>query len=385
MLTTKFLESIVDVPPRAWNGLCDIAHHPFVAHQWLEALEATGCVGAKTDWRPRHITLWRGNELVAAAPTYIKESSEGDFSRDWAWADALQRTGIPYYPKLIIGIPFTPVTGPRLLIRSGEMASEMISALLDAARALAHEQGCEVLQLLYCLPDEARAARSAEWIPRIDFQYHWHNRQYRDLDHFWERFDSKRRNQLKRERRAPAEQGIAIDTVRKEEIARDPLAWARLIHQLHRSTTDKLVWGRAYLNQAFYERLFAHFTDPLEIVIARRDDRIVAGAFNLATPTHLYGRYWGCLEEHRYLHFNVCFYHSIEECIRRGIQVFEGGAGGEHKLARGFEPVEILSAHAFPNPRLATTLRPHIEQETVERRRALDEWNARSPILKPLR
>lgn len=382
MLTVKYFRSIAEIPAQAWNALCDARRHPFVAHEWLEALETAGCVGAGTDWHPRHLTLWRGNELVAAAPTYIKDGSEGDFSRDWGWADAVIRAGIRYYPKVIIGVPFTPVTGQRFLVRADKQAAECMPVMLEAAKTLAREQDCRVLQILYCQADEARAAEALRFARRIDFQYHWRNRHYRDFDHFLARFDSKRRNQLRREQRTPAEQGIILQTVRADEIERDPLTWARLIHRLHRSTIDKLRWGRPYLNQAFYERLFTRFPGPLEVVAARRAGEVIAGAFNVATPTHLYGRYWGCLEEHRHLHFNVCFYHSIEECIRLGIEVFEGGADGEHKLARGFEPSETYSAHAFLDPRLDTPLRTHIAQETEARRRALADWLARSPVLK---
>jgi len=382
MLTKKFVQSIAEIPAPAWNQLCDVIHDPFVAHEWLEALESAGCVGAGTDWQPRHLTLWRGKELVAAAPAYIKHGSDGDFSRDWGWADAAMRAHIPYYPKLVIGVPFTPVTGRRFLVRADEHADQCIAALLEAATSLAREARCTVLQILYCQADEARAAEVSGFVRRIEFQYHWRNQHYRDLEHFWLRFDSKRRNQLHRERRAPAEQGITLQTIRADEIARDPLAWARLVHRLHRSTVDKLMWGKPWLNQAFYERVFTQLPGPLEVVVAWRAGEVVAGAFNVATPTHLYGRYWGSFEQHRHLHFNVCFYHSIEECIRRGIQVFEGGAGGEHKLARGFEPVETHSAHVFLDPRLEAPLRAHIEQETDARYRALDEWRARSPILK---
>jgi uncharacterized protein len=382
MLTHKYVHSIAEIPALAWNALCDVRHHPFGAHEWLEALEAAGCVGARTDWKPRHITLWRGNELAAAAPAYIKEGSDGDFSRDWAWADAAQRARLPYYPKLVIGVPFTPVTGPRFLIAAGERTDECIPALLAAAESLARAEGCPVLQLLYCPAEQARAAAAAGWVGRIDFQYHWRNHGYRNIDQFWARFDSKRRNQLRRESRAPAQQGITLETVRADEIGRDPLTWARLVHRLHRSTVDKMVWGRRWLNQEFYERVFTRFTAPLEVVVARRAGGIVAGAFNVATPTHLYGRYWGCFEEHRHLHFNVCFYHSIDECIRRRIAVFEGGAGGEHKLTRGFEPVPTYSAHAFFDPRLEAPLREHIAQETDRRQQALADWQARSPVLK---
>ena len=382
MWTQKIVRSISEIPAPVWNALCDVQCNPFLSHAWLEALEVSGCVGAGTDWLPRHLTLWHGGELVAAAPAYLRQGSDGDFSRDWGMADAVMRAHIPYYPKIVVGIPFTPVTGPRFLVRPGESAGACIEALLEAAVALAHDEGSTVLQILYCRDEEARQAQAAGWTRRIDFQYHWRNDGYRDMEQFLARFDSKRRNQLRREMRAPAEQGISLRTVRGEEIARDPQAWARLVHTLHRSTTKKLMWGRSWLNQAFYERVFTRLPGPMEVVEARRHGDVIAGAFNVATPTHLYGRYWGALEEHRYLHFNVCFYHSIQQCIDRGVQIFEGGAGGEHKIPRGFEPTETYSAHAFLDPRLAAPLRAHIEEEALARQRALADWQARSPILK---
>jgi hypothetical protein len=382
MLTRRILRSVAEIPASEWNSLQGVAQNPFLSHAWLEALEACRCVGEGSDWRPRHLTLWRGRELIAAAPAYLRHGSDGDFSRDWGLADAVMRAHIPYYPKIVIGVPFTPVTGPRLLVRGEESATAVIETILESAAELARTENCRVLQILYCRDAEASQAQATGWVRRVDFQYHWRNDGYRDMEQFLARFDSKRRNQLRREMRAPAEQGIALRTVRGEEIARDPQAWARLVHTLHRATVRKLVWGRAWLNQAFYERVFTRLPGPMEIVVAQRDGETIAGAFNVATPTHLYGRYWGALEEHRYLHFNVCFYHSIEQCIRRGVQVFEGGAGGEHKIPRGFEPVQTYSAFAFLDPRVEAPLRAHIEGEAAARERALADWQARSPILK---
>jgi predicted N-acyltransferase len=238
------------------------------------------------------------------------------------------------------------------------------------------------VHVLFPAAGEAEELESAGLARRVSIQYHWRNAGYRDSEEFLARFDSKRRNQARRERAAPAKDGIVIRTVRGEELAADPQKWAHAAHDLHRSTVDKLMWGRRWLNRAFYERVFAHMPERLELVEARRDGRLIAGAFNVASATHLYGRYWGCFEEHRFLHFNVCLYHSIDECIRRGVQVFEGGAGGEHKIPRGFEPAETYSAHLFLDARLEQPLRAHIEQEAHERERALAHWRAETPILK---
>jgi len=376
------MPAIEEVPRSAWDALLDDQATPFVRWDFLAALERSGCASEASGWRPRHLTLWRADRLVAAAPAYLREDSDGDFSRDWGWADAAQRAGIAYYPKLTITVPFTPVTGRRILVAPGEPRAEATVALMKAARALAQEEGATGVHVLFPVEDEARELEAAGLARRVAFQYHWRNDGYRDPEDFLARFSSKKRNQARRERAAPDKQGIAIRTVRGDELAEDPQKWARAAFELHRSTVDKLMWGRRWLNRAFYEQVFASLAPSLELVEARRDGKLIAGAFNVATPTHLYGRYWGCFEEHPFLHFNVCLYHSIDECIRRGVQVFEGGAGGEHKIARGFEPAETYSAHAFLDERLDVPLRAYIEREAAERATALSRWRLESPILR---
>ena len=218
---------------------------------------------------------------------------------------------------------------------------------------------------------------------RVSWQFHWRNEGYRSIDDFLGRFNSKRRHMLRREMAAPAEQGVAIRTIRGEELRRDPARWAKAAHALHRSTVDKLMWGRRWLNEKFYLAAFAGMPDAVEVVGAFRGGELIAGAFNVASPTRLYGRYWGCFEEHPFLHFNVCYYHSIADCIGRGLEVFEGGAGGEHKLSRGFLPAEVWSTHAFSDVRLDRAMREAFRAELDERREALARWLAQSPILKP--
>lgn len=377
--------AIDEVPRAAWDALVDSAATPFVRWDFLAALERSGCATEATGWLPRHLTLWRGERLIAAAPAYVRADSDGDFSRDWGWADAAHRAGIPYYPKLTITVPFTPVTGRRFLVAADESRAACVGELVKAARALAADEGATSVHVLFPGADEARELEAAGLARRVAFQYHWRNAGYRDPEEFLARFSSKKRNQARRERAAPARQGITIRTVRGDELASDPLKWGRAAYELHRSTVDKLMWGRRWLNRAFYEHVFEHLTPSLELVEARRDGQLIAGAFNVATPTHLFGRYWGCFEEHPFLHFNVCLYHSIDECIRRGVGTFEGGAGGEHKIARGFEPAETYSAHAFLDERLEVPLRSYIEREAAERQVALARWRAESPILRPER
>jgi predicted N-acyltransferase len=245
--------------------------------------------------------------------------------------------------------------------------------------------GVSSVHALFPLVDEADDLAAAGLAKRVSYQYHWRNPGYASFDEFLRRFDSKRRNQARRERASVAQHGLVLRTLRAEELKAHPRKWADAAYELHRTTVDKLMWGRRWINRAFYRRVVENMPENVELVVAERQDdgRLVAGAFNVASPTHLYGRYWGCFQEYRFLHFNVCMYHSIEECIRRGVQVFEGGAGGEHKIPRGFEPAETYSSHRFLDERLDRPIRDYIAREADERAEALAHWRAHTPILKP--
>ena len=380
----RVYDAIEQVPQPAWDALADGKATPFLRWHWLEALEKSGCATGATGWQPCHLTLWRGDELVAAAPAYIKEDSDGDFSRDWGWADAAMRARIAYYPKLVLTVPFTPCTGRRVLVRAGEDRAELTEILVGGALQLAKQMGLSSVHALFPLADEARELEAVGLARRVSYQYHWRNDGYRGFDEFLARFGSKKRNQAKRERASVAQHGLGLRTLREAELRDEPKKWADAAYELHRSTVDKLMWGRRWINRAFYRRVVEHMPENLELVVAERlsDSKLVAGAFNVASKTHLYGRYWGCFEEYRFLHFNVCMYHSIEECIRRGVQVFEGGAGGEHKIPRGFEPAETFSSHLFLDERLDRPIRDFIAREAEERVRALEHWRQNTPILK---
>ena len=376
-LALRVLDSIADVPASAWDAL--FAHEPdratpFVRHAWLRALEESGAAAPRTSWTPRHLTLWRAGRLVAAAAAWAKEGSDGDFSRDWHWADAAARAGIPYYPKLVLGVPFTPATSRRVLVAAGEERAPLVARVVREALDLCAGERLRSLHALFPWEDEARELEAAGLALRLDFQYHWRNAGYRTFDDFLARFPSKRRNAIRRERAAPPRQGISIRTVRGEELRHGSSTWARQVAALHGATVDRMTFGRRWVDRGFYERVLSAMPEALEVVEARRQGKLIAMAFNVASSERLYGRYWGCSEDHPFLHFNVCLYHSIDECIRQGIRVFEGGAGGDHKLARGFDPAETWSAHAFLDPRLDVPIRRALEEEMTERRRALERW-----------
>ena len=378
----QVLQGIREVPEQAWDALLDGQATPFVRWAWLDALESSGCASPRASWTPHHLTLWKDGALVAAAPAYLKDGSDGDFSRDWGWSNAAVEAGLSYYPKLVVTVPFTPVSGRRVLVAEGEDRAASTQALMEGALALAKKQGIATVQVLFPDADDLGRLEQSGLIGRVDFQYHWFNQSYPTTDAFLARFNSKHRNMLKRERGMPAKQGIALRAVRGDELATDPKKWAKLAHTLHRATVDKLMWGRRWLNEKFYQGIFAAMPENLEVVVAEREGNPVAGAFNVADGYRLFGRYWGCLEEHPFLHFNVCYYHSIDECIRRGTRVFEGGAGGEHKVARGFEPSLTYSAHAFLDPRFEKAMRKHLARERDEREASLEAWKQESPLFK---
>ncbi|WP_373047868.1 GNAT family N-acetyltransferase [Vulgatibacter sp.] len=357
--TLRLLGAIAEVPAASWDALLGRDSTPFLAHAWIDALEASGAAAPETGWTPRHLTLWRGERLVAAAPAWVRADSRGEFVFDWGWAEAAERAGIRYYPKLTVAVPFTPATGERFLVAPGEDRAALETALSLAAVEVARELGLSGVHVLFPTDGQGEALESAGYATRVGLQYHWRNAGYRTWDDFLARFPAKQRANLRRERAAAAKQGIEIRTLRGDEVrALDP----DLVHRIYLSTVDKMVWGMRYLNRDFFARILR--TVPgVEWVEARREGRVVAGALNVASATRLYGRYWGALEEHPFLHFHVCYYHSIDDCIARGLSVFEPGAGGEHKLSRGFEPAFTRSAHWLADPRLARAVREFLERE----------------------
>ena len=371
-LQLRLHTSIAEIPRDAWDALLDEQCIPFLEWRWLEALEESGSVSPASGWHPRHLSLWRGSKVVAAAPAYLKQHSHGEFVFDWSWASAAERVGLRYYPKLILAVPLTPATGRRILVARGENRAERTRELLTGALEYARSENLSSVHVLFPTEEERQALEHAGFALRLGVQYHWLNRGYPRPEDFLARFNSKRRNQLRRERRAPQEQGIAIRTLRGEELSGvDP----NEVFALYCTTVDKHVWGYRHLESSFFTRVLAGFRDRLELVEARRAGRLVAGAFNLASPQALYGRYWGSFEEHPFLHFNVCLYHSIDECIRRGTARFEPGAGGEHKLVRGFEPSLTYSAHWLFHPGLDKAVRAFLAHERAAIQAGLPSWH----------
>jgi hypothetical protein len=352
--------SIRDIPEETWNGLGGVSEAPFLSWAFLDTLEKTGCVRPEAGWYPHHLSLHIGDRLVAAAPAYIKGNSEGEFVFDHGWASAAHRAGIRYYPKLLVAVPFTPATAPRLLIAPGEDPAPLAAAFAGGLQQLVDKLGVSSAHVLFAPEDQTRALAGAGLVERYGLQFQWKNAGYATFDDFLARFSSKRRNQIKRERREMESLGISIETLSGTDLT-PPLVDA--MYTFYLTTVDKFSWGRRYLNRAFFEEIVTRVPSGIEFVIAREAGRPIAGAFNIAGPHALYGRYWGATQERPFLHFNVCFYHSIEQAIARKLSRFEPGAGGEHKLTRGFEPTITHSLHHLQDRRLDAAVRDYLDRE----------------------
>ncbi|MBX3188734.1 MAG: GNAT family N-acetyltransferase [Labilithrix sp.] len=374
MLSLRVLERIRDVPRDRWDALLREGSSPFMEHTWLDCLEEGGCVGQRSGWIPRHLALYDGDELVAAAPAYAKTNSMGEFVFDWSWADLAARMGIDYYPKLVLAVPFTPATGDRVLCHPKRDREETTAIFAKAVSTLVDELELSSAHVLFPGADEARAWGEAGFAVRHGVQYHWSNASFRTFEDFLATLPQKKRTQIRRERKQPAIDGVTIETLARSDYTRES---AHAMYALYVTTVDKYHYGRRYLTKRFFELVAERFADRLAWVFARKgskesDSAVVAGAFNVEKDGVVYGRYWGAHADMRFLHFNVCYYHGIDQAIRDGAQTFNPGAGGEHKRVRGFMPTLTHSAHHIRNARM----RGAIESFLAREREAIAEYVA---------
>jgi predicted N-acyltransferase len=374
----ELADGVRSVSRAAWNALVG-EESPFLEWEWLASLEESGAVGEGTGWVARPLVAREGERVVAACPLYLKAHSEGEFVFDHAWADAAERGGIRYYPKLLVGIPFTPVSGARFLVAAGAERGAWIERLAGALRELCLANELSGAHVNFCREDELAALERAGWLPRLGLQYHWTNRGWSDFEAYLAGLRHKRRNQIRRELREVAEAGIAIETRAGSEIPED---WFEPMWRFYRATIDQNPWGRLYLNPRFFELARERFAHRLVFAAALRGGRPIAGAFNVQKRDALYGRYWGASGFVRHLHFAVCYYAGIQHCIDAGLQRFEPGAGGNYKQVRGFDAQPTRSAHFLAEPRLARAVARHLESERAETRDAID-WLRERSALKP--
>ena len=349
-----------EVTAAEWNALEGGIDNPFVRHEFLANLERHHCVGDLWGWRPRHITLRDDSgRLLGAVPLYLKDNSYGELVFDWSWADAYQRSGLRYYPKLVSAIPYSPVTGARLLVHAEAERAAVETQLIATARALLKEEGASSIHWLF--PDDGQMDRLEQhgFLRRTGCQFHWFNRGYTSFDHYLERFTRDRRKKVKQERRRVRDAKVEIDVLHGDETS--DAQW-EAFHRFYEITFDKR-GGHATLSLDFFKAIGNAMPRNVVLVLAKHEGRYVAGALNLRSSDTLYGRHWGCFEEFNSLHFEACYYVGIDYCIAHGLQRFEPGAQGEHKVWRGFEPTPTWSAHYLEHPAFAEAVGRYLQQE----------------------
>lgn len=360
-LTVDTCASIDEIAQADWDRLAGQAN-PFLRYEFFQALEQSGCTTTATGWQPCHLVFRVDGQIAGLAPAYLKTHSMGEYVFDWAWADAYQRHGLNYYPKLLIAIPFTPSQGPRLLLDPllrNRLGDGRLRDLLDTVitRLDAHSW-----HLLFPnAADQALLGHGGE-LHRIGCQFHWHNREYGDFEDFLGQLTSRKRKSIRRERRQVAEQGICFRRFHGHEIPDHVLA---AFHVFYQATYLKR-GQRPYLNQSFFERVRSNLSEHLYLIIAVRDGEMIAGALFLRGEDTLYGRYWGCLDEYNHLHFETCYYQGIELAIELGLQRFDAGAQGEHKLVRGFEPILTHSWHGVRHPGFRDAIAAFVQDEAEQ-------------------
>jgi predicted N-acyltransferase len=366
--SVRIVDSLAGVDRAEWNALA--GEQPFLRHEFLSALLETGCASAKSGWLPQFVLVRRAGQLLGAMPLFAKNHSYGEYVFDWAWADAHERHGVDYYPKLVCAVPFTPVRGARLLAASPDVRKTLIKAALELARDTSS------LHVLFARDEDASLLAEYGFLIRRTVQFHWANADYADFDDFLGRLSHARRKNIRQERRRVAEAGVRLRWLEGAGIERPHWEFFnrcyRGTYAAHRSTP--------YLNLDFFLRLGRSLPQHVAMVLAEREGRPIASALFVRDAERLYGRYWGAVEHVPLLHFECCYYQAIEYAISRKIQTFEGGAQGEHKLFRGLLPVQALSAHWLAHPKFARAVETFLEREGAGVARYVNELVEHSPF-----
>jgi uncharacterized protein len=368
-ITLRVIQKVAAVERGQWDALAADAT-PFMKWDWLDSLEQAGCVNEKTGWLPHHIVVEKGGSLIAACPMYLKLHSMGEFVFDYEWAEAAHQAGIQYYPKMLVGIPFTPVTGHRFLTAAGEDRGQLICFMGQALAKIAADNKISSAHVNFCLADEREALEQVGFLSRTGIQFHWQNRRFGSFDDYLGSFRSDRRNKVKRERREMAQRGIVIRAYEGAELTQRHV---RTMFRLYKGHVERLYYGRQYLTQELFDQLHRRFASNICLMLAERDGKIIAGTFNLRDNTAMYGRYWGAFEEHPFLHFNVCYYSAIEHSIRLGLERFEAGAGGSFKQLRGLDPQHTTSMHYIVDGKFRRAVERFLsqEREMIRRKREM--------------
>ncbi|MCW8888701.1 MAG: GNAT family N-acetyltransferase [Gammaproteobacteria bacterium] len=357
----EFHKHIDEIPVDSWNALV-IDNNPFLHHEFLAAMEHNGCVGETFGWIPHHIAIYKDDLLVGAMPLYEKHNSYGEFVFDHAWADAYQRSGIRYFPKLVSAVPYTPAMGQRLLTKPGD-EQDIYPILIEAAITLAKEMGMSSFHCLFPTPEQQQFMESANLteslLTRHDCQFHWSNRGYSSFDDFLDHLTRKKRKNIRQQRKRVSESAVNIRVLDGHTASADD--WHHFTNFYNRTFEEK--WGMATFNEGFFKEVAQKLPDQIVLMLADLNGETIAGALSYRSDTTLYGRHWGCIEEIDMLHFELCYYQGIEYAIEQGLKIFEPGAQGEHKIARGFLPTLTRSSHWVADARFQGPIRDHVAHE----------------------
>jgi predicted N-acyltransferase len=373
------IDSLDEVLSDSWNSLQG-THIPFLRHEFLSALEKHHCVGESTGWIPQHILIYEGETLLGAAPQYLKTNSYGELVFDWAWAEAYQRSGLNYYPKLVTAIPYTPATGPRLLIAPNREREEIATPLIQAA--LEHAKKLQLSSVHWLFPHEQdmQQLKQQGLLIRLGCQFHWNNlpgtEYYRDFDDYLDRFTSSKRKKIRRERRQVSEAGVTLQRLQGNELS--DAQW-QSVHRHYRSTFDRLS-GYATLSLDFFRELSQTMPQQLIVMLAEHHGNTVASAICFRDDNTLYGRHWGCDAHFQNLHFEACYYQGLEYCIEHKLQRFDPGAQGEHKISRGFLPTPTWSAHWIAEPQFRAAIADFLQRETQGMQHYIQALSEHSPF-----
>ncbi len=368
--TLRILENLDQVAPAEWDALA--GGNPTMAHAFLSSLHESGCASADSGWAPQFLSAWEGKRLVGAVPLYVKSHSYGEYVFDWAWAEAYNRHGIDYYPKLLCAVPFTPATGARLLAATPQVRASLAASLLETAKAAPVSS----LHVLFPEAEDADLLRALGFLERSGVQFHWRNAGYGAFEDFLGAMSHDKRKKIRQERKRVAEAGVTLRRVTGGEASAADWDFFnrcyRRTYREHRSTP--------YLTREFFAMIAARMPGNVLLVIAEREGTRIAAALDLFGPHALYGRYWGAMEYVPGLHFEACYYQGVEFCIERGIALFEGGAQGEHKHARGFLPEATRSFHWLAHPAFNKAVDDYLGREGENIAAYVDELNERSPF-----
>jgi predicted N-acyltransferase len=379
-ITLEALPSAGDIAPADWDACANpkLHYNPFVSHAFFQAAEESGSAIARTGWLPRHLVAKIGEQIAGIVPCYLKSHSQGEYVFDRGWADAYERAGGRYYPKLQASVPFTPATGPRLLIRDGVDREQVGSALAAGLVALCGISKASSAHVTFAQEADCRFLVSHGFLQRNDQQFHWRNQGFASFDDFLASLNSRHRKSIKRERREAVAAGITIHWLTGKDITED--AWDAFFAFYMETGSRK--WGRPYLTRAFFSLIGESMSKDVLLVMVRRNKRWIAGAINFIGSDNLFGRNWGAIEHHPFLHFEVCYYQAIEFAIKRGLKTVEAGAQGEHKIARGYLPQMTYSAHYIADPGLRRAIADYLKRERAYVAAAGEELAAAAPFRK---